>query len=420
VSGVGYTYPDHYGERFKEPDRARVFDEFLDQTRETMEKMDLKDIWIMGVTQPELIRRYAERIPFLEAIFPDYGRRVTSYDEATYPTVRNVGVFHAANGWTEGAPREEQIAKIVSQIRSLTPTERPAFIHFFIWNWGFDLSMIQEVLQRLGPEYVAVRPDHMAMLYRQEIAGRKVLIRTPGVLSGVEDMPIVFTACVNNTSDGPQEMTVRIVAGMDRAVVTPAQGKVGTGEALNVTISGVPTADQVVLACAGGFGERQSAITCRRIIRQEIVGPLPSDAMLQFVRHIEAEQLAHRSGKEEKDERASAQAVWAARAGETEAGHIVFGPYTPTKAGRYLAVFRMKRIGEGLGVAATLDTSVAAPVRETASREVRAEELPLGEYRSFALQFDHPGGPLETRVFWPGKVSVAVDCITIWEVSKPE
>ena len=48
VSGIGYAYPDSYGKRFREQDRRRVFDEFLDQTRTYMERMDLEEIWKWG------------------------------------------------------------------------------------------------------------------------------------------------------------------------------------------------------------------------------------------------------------------------------------------------------------------------------------------------------------------------------------
>jgi len=77
VSGFGYTYPDSYGIRYRDEDRDRVFDGFLDLTGKYMQAAGLRSIWIMNATRPERIRRYADRIPELEGIYPDYGRRVT-------------------------------------------------------------------------------------------------------------------------------------------------------------------------------------------------------------------------------------------------------------------------------------------------------------------------------------------------------
>ena len=65
----------------------------------------------MNATRPEIIRRFAEQIPFLEAIFPDYGRSISSPDDATYPTARNVPVFHAVTAWAEGRPPTETVGK---------------------------------------------------------------------------------------------------------------------------------------------------------------------------------------------------------------------------------------------------------------------------------------------------------------------
>src|SRR5262249_22700302 len=126
VSGIGYTYPDSYAARYREPDRGRIFDGFLDQTRVHMGALGLQDAWIMNATREEVIRRYAERIPGLDALFPDYGRRVAGYEDATYPTAHNVPVFHALTNWSDGIPRDQQLASVVAQIRSATPATRPA------------------------------------------------------------------------------------------------------------------------------------------------------------------------------------------------------------------------------------------------------------------------------------------------------
>lgn len=416
VSGVGYTYPDSYGQRFREPDRQRVFDEFLDQTRVYMERSDLKDIWPMGVSRPELIRRYAERIPFLQSIFPDYGRRVSGYVDATYPTVRNVPVFHAMTGWREEDSREERIARMVAEVRSFTPKERPAFLHLFVWNWGFDLPMLRDVLRGLGDEYVAVRPDHLAALYRQEMERRQVLVRVPPLVVGIEGQPLVFTASLHNVTSRPMDVRAEVAAGLSRSAVRPDRLRLAPGEAATLDIAGTPDGGRIDLEVKGAFGVRRAVVSLNRIAAKEIFAPLSSGASLRFVNQFEAESLPHRSGKEEKDSQSSNGVVWSARKGEAEPGYIIFGPYSPLKEGHYLALFRLKRTDEGAGALVTLDTCVGGGNPITASRTVKAEELPIGQYRAVPLLLRHPGGAVETRALWTGSASVVVDSIAVWEV----
>ncbi|PIU89103.1 MAG: hypothetical protein COZ06_18110 [Armatimonadetes bacterium CG_4_10_14_3_um_filter_66_18] len=65
---------------------------------------------------------------------------------------------------------------------------------------------------------------------------------------------------------------------------------------------------------------------------------------------------------------------------------------------------------------AHLDTCVGGGVPQTAERELRAEELPLNEWRWVALALDHPGGAFETRLEWSGAASLATDAVALWRV----
>jgi hypothetical protein len=109
--------------------------------------------------------------------------------------------------------------------------------------------------------------------------------------------------------------------------------------------------------------------------------------------------------------------VWVAEAGQAEPGHIVFGPYAALPEGKHLALFRLRRTGEATGVVAVLDTCVAGSTPQTGLLEVRAEDLPPGQWRWFAVLFDHPGPNYETRVVWSGQGELAVDSIAVWSVT---
>jgi len=44
---------------------------------------------------------------------------------------------------------------------------RPALLHLSLTNWLTDRRVLVEVEKVLGPDYVAVRPDHLPLLYKE-------------------------------------------------------------------------------------------------------------------------------------------------------------------------------------------------------------------------------------------------------------
>ncbi len=126
--------------------------------------------------------------------------------------------------------------------------------------------------------------------------------------------------------------------------------------------------------------------------------------------------MGHRSGEKVSDPSATGGSVWRAEPGKAETGHIVFGPYASMPEGRYVVLFRLKRLGDGQGDLVKLDTCVGGGNPITAERRVRTEDLPQGEYRYVLLVTDHPGGAIETRVEWFGKAGVEIDHIALWRV----
>jgi len=415
VSGVGYTYPDLYGKRYRDPDRQRVYDEFLAQTGEYMRRVDETQCWIMNATRPEIIARYAERIPFLEALWPDYGRRLPSGQETTYPTARNVPVFHAVTGWKMDATREERVKDMVADVRRMTPPQRPAFLHVFALNWFTDLPMLQDVLEELGPEYVAVRPDHLAKLWREAMSKEQIALRAPFVVAGIEGTDLALQGSVRNMTAQAQDVTLSVGAGLDGASLKPQRASLKPAQEATFTVTGRPTGETVTLEARGAFGTRTTEVRVRRIVRDEVLGELPAGARLIPATYLEAETLAHRAGKQEANAQASDGSEWVARKGQDEATHIVFGPYAPLPAGKYVTLFCLRRLDEGTGALALIDTCVAGGTPQTGMRQVRAEELPLNENRWVLVEFEHPGGNFETRVQWSGAASMAVDAIGVWK-----
>ncbi|HUT75283.1 MAG TPA: GxGYxYP domain-containing protein [Armatimonadota bacterium] len=415
VSGVGYTYPNRYAKRYRETDRPRVLDGFLDQTQLYMNRMDLRTINPSGAGDRE-IARFAERIPFLQAVFADYGKSVYTYPEAMRVTARNTPVFHAVTGWQPDGTRDQQIAFMVSQIRSITPEERPAFLHVFVCNWFYDLPALEEVLARLGPAYVAASPEQLAALCRLDMTRKQVLVGFPTSMANIEGCAASFRVLLRNVSSKPMDVRVKLAAGLRAPSVKPNRVHLLPGQEAAVGLMGMVSGRAILLDVEGPFGGKRFSSAMHEVPSTELAGSLPKALSLQFVRQYDAVCLAHTTGKAERDME-SQRDVWVTVKGESRIGHMVYGPYSPLKAGRYLALFRLKRTGDGEGTVCVLDTCVGGGERSSAVREVGAGELPLGKYRAFPLIFNHPGGAVETRVFWTGKAALAVESVMLWEVA---
>ncbi len=258
VSGIGYTYPDSFGERFKNGDREKVFDTFLGQTKYYLQKMDEKAIWIMGVTHDRLIRRYADKIPSLEAIFPDYGRRVNEYSFATYPTAHDIPVFHAVTSWQQDQTFDQQVASLVRQIKSFTPKRRPAFLHLFIWNWRAALPVFKQVLKELGPDYVAVRPDQLGALYREYLSKQKLVFQMPGKVIGVTGHVINYRFKIINVTPKPMKIKLSAQGSMTRISLTPDNAVLEPSRHLEIIVRGIPSKGSLKINVSSGLKFQRS------------------------------------------------------------------------------------------------------------------------------------------------------------------
>ncbi len=318
--------------------------------------------------------------------------------------------------WREDATPEEQLALWEQQVRSITPAHRPAFLHLFVWNWGATLPLLRDLLGRLGDEYVAVRPDHLVTLYLQAMEREQVLVRAPERLAVLGEGRVVFALQVRNTSKGRLQVALHAAAGLQGARLEPAQLELDPAQSVTVRVEGEPRAEMVQIALQGAFGMRQVQVPVVQVRREEVLGELPATERAELAAFYEAEALSHLSGEEVADPAASSAKAWSAVRGRARAGHIVFGPYAGMPAGRYLVLFRLKRLGDGQGTLAKLDTCVGGGSPVTAERVVRVEELPPGEYRYLSLVSNHPGGAFETRVEWLGGADVVVDHISVWRL----
>ncbi|NOY82799.1 MAG: hypothetical protein GXP31_17510, partial [Kiritimatiellaeota bacterium] len=314
VSGIGYTYPDLYGKRFRKPYRQRAFDGFLAQTAAGMEACDLREAWIMNASTPEVFRRYAEKVPLLDAIFPDYGRKVSADADATFPTGRNVPVFRAVTscaGLQRAKTLEEKARLIADEVRAMTPKQRPAFLHVFVLNWFANLPVLETAARMLGSEYVCVRPDQLAALFRRELQRRKVWLRAPQALAAIEGRALDFTVDVQNVLERPLSCELRTV-GLDDARLNPRRARLEPGRAVAVQVGGRPISEKLEFEVRGAFGTVRTVIPVRRIRKVELVGTLPDSARLVPAAWDEAEKREHTLGERKALPGAFGGAAWVA------------------------------------------------------------------------------------------------------------
>jgi len=412
VSGIGYTYPDDYGQRFVPEARRKLFDEFLALTDAGMRASDLQQMWLMGIEPGPLIHRYAEQVTAMDGLFPDYGRKLTRYDDVFYATARGLPVFHAATNWGEDDTRQQKIDRTLAQIRDMAPAEGTAFLHLFIWNWGADMAIYPEVMEQLGERYVAVRPDHLVTLARQYLDQRQLLLRAPRRLIAIEGRPANCRLRLDNAMGRPVAYEAKVTAALTDLTQPLGRGTVPAYEGVDLTVQGQPAGNTLRVEVTGAFPTIADSFPLRIVPQAELLGDVPAGP-LTFIDRFDAVNLAHRSGNAEDDAAAFDGRAWVAKPGETEPGHIIFGPYRPTEAGRYVALFRLRRTSDGEGPFVTLDAHVGGGP-DLGGVTLNVADVPLGGYRCVPLVFEHPGGSLETRVFWPGRAGVAVDGVVLF------
>lgn len=415
VSGVGYTYPIMYGLRYQPSDRQLVFNEFLEQTRYYMQAMDLVSINPSNVGSKE-ISRYAEIIPELTSIFADYGCVVKDYSAATGITANNIPVFHAVTSWDPKGTGDQQIDYIVSQIKDIEPDRKPAFMHVFICNWFWDLPMIQKVIDKLGDDYVVVAPDHLAALCKQDMEERKIITHMPSQVIGLDGERVQVTIPIQNVTSKPLNVKAALNEGLSDYNINEEDFTLDPSKESDIIITGMPSSNILNVTLSGSFGEKELTAGIRKINRDSIGESLPEDAMLALLKQFEAEDMPFTTGVKAADNEADGGFVRKATVGKSKPGHLVYGPYINMEPGKYIAVFRIKRLSDNGGNAIEIDASVGGKSVRPAVKEVDTKSFPIGEFVSVPLIFDHPGGLLETRVMWKGNETIAVDSVSLWDI----
>ena len=167
--GVGYTEPDIYLRAYPDQ-REALYETYARMTSDALRWIDSSYLWLIRGSEAAE-DRYArgseglEEAGRLEGIFNGYGGSPETASLRIAPN--GVVVFRPATTMTQSRIRNELIDTMVSEIRAAAGNERPAFVEAWVLNWVWSLNRLQEVEQRLGPDFVLVRPDVLVSLARE-------------------------------------------------------------------------------------------------------------------------------------------------------------------------------------------------------------------------------------------------------------
>ena len=414
VSGVGYTYPALYGERFAEA--GPVFDGFLALTDKYMRRMDLRVLAPMGVTEKE-IALIAQGLPGIKGMVPDYARsrEVTRYEDSVFLTSGNMPVIRAGTsmGPDSGGPEEKArfTAREISEFPDV-PEDEPAFVHAFLCNWGYGPSIVKRIAELLPENWECVSAEELALLEKAYMREKMLMVNAPSEVACIEGVPCAMELKLQNTSDSPFEAMIDLkgVTGFEPVRMTLEPGK---REVLPVELA--PAGSRVTLEVS--FEGR--ALTREIIANLYDPASLPAGldpARLELVAHYNAADMQSINAEVYTSEEGTRYR--AAINGESKDGAIVFGPYKALEKGRYAAVYNLVRLDEKGKSDRVCTQDIAAEGRTLTEKELFRRDLPLGKRVTLyaPIDWDSKNG-LETRIFWDkDNDSLRVDGVSIFRV----
>ena len=171
LTGIGYIHESRYALNYPLEQRAQIWKDYLRLSGIYMARLNTNVMCTYQEMPTDLLQLIAAT-PGVHGIFSNYGRTEKTTLDNLAAEADGVPVFRAVNRppyiltYTPSARREaEQFT--IKEITSWTSPHRPAFLYVFLANWLTNMDMLENIVRGLGKEYVPVRPDQLAMLYRQ-------------------------------------------------------------------------------------------------------------------------------------------------------------------------------------------------------------------------------------------------------------
>jgi hypothetical protein len=173
LTGVGYIHEAVYLEKWPQAEREGAWRRYMELSQRYFKRLDLSLLTTFEADKlmpQKTLERFAQ-LPGLRAIYRNYHRFSDTTMENATTEVNGVPVFRAVcgQGYSLATPAKFQhsVDAVVKEIRKFTPVERPAFLHVSLANWMVDMSALVAIEKALGPDYAAVRADHLPVLYSE-------------------------------------------------------------------------------------------------------------------------------------------------------------------------------------------------------------------------------------------------------------
>jgi len=172
VSGYGYVLLDDFGDYYA--NRDEIHRAFQQGTGEYMKRMDMRTSHLFynydyashgpirkghGWHEMEIaVEELSKYVP-LKCILLDYCIAPGINAKNATVAVKRVPLFHALNRFSD------DINETIQIIRANTPDEKPAFMHVFCVNWHHPTRKLEEMVDKLGDDYVVVDAETLGEFY---------------------------------------------------------------------------------------------------------------------------------------------------------------------------------------------------------------------------------------------------------------
>lgn len=171
LTGVGYIHEDCYADNYPPEQREKIWKEYLSISTQYRRLIDASVLTTFAEMEPQRLARFAG-MEGVGSVFANYGTTSITTLENEVTVVAGKPVFRAIGGpvtdytFTASGRRQAE-AGILAEVRRFTPGKRPAFLHVFLANWLSHMEMAENIARELGSNFIPVRPDQLALLYKQ-------------------------------------------------------------------------------------------------------------------------------------------------------------------------------------------------------------------------------------------------------------
>jgi hypothetical protein len=173
LTGVGYIREWLYLEKLPKSEQEAAWQQYMELSRRYFKRLDLSLLTTFeafGLMSQQNLARFT-KLPGIKAIYRNYQRFGDTTVENATEELNGVPIFRTIlqADYSLATPAEirHAAAEVARQVRQFTPAKRPAFLYMSLANWLVDMSVLVEIEKALGPDYVAVRPDHLPALYME-------------------------------------------------------------------------------------------------------------------------------------------------------------------------------------------------------------------------------------------------------------